>query len=196
MMETEITPSIAVVEVPAAVASAEAQLVDEVGELWLIHSQAQTSISKTRDELKLVRADLSQRLHALKAVLSRPGRGGAWFSFLQAQKIPRSTADRLVRGHDKTISADRDSCTGEQIPETNEVVVHRYARALWPKLRRILKTRESVQVFTAELLRLSERSFAEDASLGSSPTKRADLPSYLRNLNLPVSEVLDNAARI
>jgi len=90
--------------------------------------------------------------------------------------------------------ADQKNCANEQIPEATEVVVHRYVRALWPKLSRVLKTRESVQVFTAELLRISERSFAQDASLGSSPTKSSDLPSYLRHLNLPVSEVLDNAA--
>jgi hypothetical protein len=53
---------------------------------------------------------------------------------------------------------------------------------------------ESVQVFTAELLRISERSFADNASLASSPTKSSDLPRYLMHLNLPVSAVLDDAA--
>jgi len=176
-----------VVEFPVVVDPAEAQLVDEVGNLWLVHSQAQTSLSKTRDELKLVRTDLSQRLHALKAVLARPGRGGAWFSFLQSQKIPRSTADRLVRCHERTTSADA-SCTIEQIQEPTEVVVHRYVHALWPRLSKILATRESVDVFIAELLRISERSFAGSSSLdSSSPINTSDLPSYLRHLDLPMS---------
>ena len=192
MIENELTSPTAVVEMPSD--PAELRLVNEVGQLWLVHTKARTSLHQTRDDLKSIRTDLSGRLHQLKSVLSRPGRGGAWSSFLQAQSIPRSTADRLVRGHQKTTMSDQKNCANEQIPEATEVVVHRYVRALWPKLSRVLKTRESVQVFTAELLRISERSFAQDASLGSSPTKSSDLPSYLRHLNLPVSEVLDNAA--
>jgi hypothetical protein len=190
MTQDQSPLSAVVVEIPAAADPAEAQLVAEVGNLWLLHSEAQTSINKTRDELKLVRTDLSQRLHALKAVLSRPGRGGAWSSFLQAQTIPRSTADRLVRAHKKTISAEPESCATDQI----SVVVHRYVRALWPKLSRILKTRESVQLFTTELLRISERSFSENPLLGSPAAKSSGIPSYLRQLNLPVSAVLDHVA--
>jgi hypothetical protein len=45
-----------------------------------------------------------KRLHELKSVLSRPGRGGAWFSFLKEQSIPRTTADRLVNTYEKAIS--------------------------------------------------------------------------------------------
>jgi hypothetical protein len=186
MIEIEIAP--AVVEILAIDDSSEAQLVDEVGNLWLVHSQAQSSLSKTRDDLKLLRTDLSRRLHALKSLLARPGRGGAWHSFLQAQKIPRSSADRLVRAYEKTISAD-DNCTSDQIPETNEMVVQRYVRALWPKLSRILKTRESVRLFTAELLRISEKSFADP-----SPAKSSGIPSYLLHLNLPLSAASANAA--
>jgi hypothetical protein len=52
MIETVIAWPTAVVETPAIVDPAEAQLVDEVGNLWLVHSQAQTSLSKSRDELK------------------------------------------------------------------------------------------------------------------------------------------------
>jgi hypothetical protein len=135
----------------------------EVGTLWLVHSQAQTSLRKTRDELRLTRTNLSHRLFELKSVLSRPGRGGAWSSFLQAQSIPRSTADRLVRGHEKTTMADQKNCAIEQIQEPIDVVVRRYVRALWPRLSKILTTRESVQVFIAELDRTAEKSFAQDA---------------------------------
>jgi hypothetical protein len=184
----------AVLEFPSVVDPGEAQLVDEVGELWQVHNHAKTSLHQTRDELKRIRTDLSQRLSALKQVLSRPGRGGAWSSFLQAQSIPRSTADRLVRGHEKTTMADQKNCAIEQIQEPIDVVVRRYVHALWPRLSKILTTRESVQLFIVELDRTAEKSFAQDASLGSSPTKTSDLSSYLRHLNLPVSEVLDNAA--
>jgi hypothetical protein len=80
------------------------------------------------------------------------------------QKIPRSTADRLVRGHEKTISADPNNCTIEQIPDPTEVVVNRYVYALWPRLSRVLTTREAVQVFTVALHRIAERSFDAKAA--------------------------------
>lgn len=162
MTETEIAPP-TVVEIPAVVDQAEMQLVDEVGNLWQVHSQAQTSLRKTRDELRLTRTDLSHRLFELKSVLSRPGRGGAWSSFLQAKKIPRSTADRLVRNHEKTVTADPVSCTTEHIKEPTVVVVRRYFHALWPKLSKVVKTHEAVEVFVAELRSKAETSFERQA---------------------------------
>ena len=39
MIETEIAPA-TIVEIPAVVDQAEEQLVDEVGNLWQVHSQA------------------------------------------------------------------------------------------------------------------------------------------------------------
>jgi ABC-type hemin transport system substrate-binding protein len=112
MSETEIA-----VEVLEVDNSSEAELVNEVGELWQVHNKAKTSLHQTRDELKRIRTDLSERLHAIKCVLVRPGRGGAWSSFLQSQTIPRSTADRLVRRHEKTTMADGKNSANEQISE-------------------------------------------------------------------------------
>jgi hypothetical protein len=190
MTETESIDQVS--DVTNINSSSEPQLTNEVAELWLIHNKAKTSLHQTRAELKRIRTDLSQRLSELKRVLSRPGRGGAWSSFLASQTIPRSSADRLVRAHEKTISADRDSCASEQILETNEVVVQRYVRAIWPKLSRVLTTRASVQLFTVELLRVSERSFADHSLLDPSQPKIPEGPSYLRHLNLPVSAALNN----
>jgi hypothetical protein len=68
--------------IPTDIDSAEAELTNEIGKLWQVHTEAQTSVRKSRDELKLIRTSLSRKLHELKAVLSRPGRGGAWSSFL------------------------------------------------------------------------------------------------------------------
>jgi hypothetical protein len=184
MIENELTSPTAVVEMPSD--PAELRLVNEVGQLWLVHTKARTSLHQTRDDLKSIRTDLSGRLHQLKSVLSRPGRGGAWSSFLQAQKIPRSTADRLVRGHEKTISADRDSCTGEQFKEPIEVAVRRYFHALWPRLSRILTTSDAVHVFIVELHRAAEKSFAQNWSAGYSSAKKSDPPSYLMHLDPPV----------
>ena len=128
----------------------EVNLSTEIEQLWQVHSNAQTSLNRSRAEVKVVRDDLSRRLHELKAVLSRPGRGGAWSSFLQVQKIPRSTADRLVRGHEKKLVSEQN-CTAEQIVEPTEVTVRRYLQGLWPRLSRVLTTSEAVALFIAAL---------------------------------------------
>lgn len=163
MTQTETASIASSLEVPTTIDSAEAQLTNEVADMWRIHNQAQTSLPKTRAELKQIRANLSHRLHELKAVLSRPGRGGAWSSFLESQRIPRSTADRLVRGYDKTIAAEGENCPSGQIPESTETTVRRYCNALWPRLSRILKSRESVEIFIVELRQTADKSFGVDA---------------------------------
>jgi hypothetical protein len=166
MTQTE-TASIAPIEVPTTTDSTEAKLANEIADMWHIHNQAQTSLHKTRAELKEIRTNLSHRLHELKAVLSRPGRGGAWSSFLESQRIPRSTADRLVRGYERTIAAEGENCTSEQIPEPTDIIVRRYFSALWPRLSRILTTRESIEMFVAELRHIAAKSFGVDAEAPS-----------------------------
>jgi hypothetical protein len=135
----------------------------------MAHTEAQGSVRKSREELKEIRANLSERLHELKSVLSRPGRGGAWSSFLETQRIPRSTADRLVRGYEKTVGTEEKSCTTEQIPEATEVTVRRYMQGLWPRLSRVLATRESVELFIAVLRETAEKSFAANGESPDSP---------------------------
>jgi hypothetical protein len=158
MIESEIALPIAVTGISTIDNSSEVRLTNAVGELWHVHNQAKTLLHQSREELKGIRADLSRRLHELKSVLSRPGRGGAWSSFLQGQKIPRSTADRLVRGYEKTTMSGGGNCAIEQT-EPTEVVVRRYVRALWPRLSRVLTTSEAVHIFIVELHRTAERSF-------------------------------------
>jgi hypothetical protein len=145
------TRSNTVMEAPTPSEHDEPQLIGEIGDLWQIHAQTQGTLKKSREEIKRIRADLSERLHQLKAVLSRPGRGGAWSSFLETQKIPRSTADRLVRGHQKANTMQEGNCVTEQIPEPDEVVVRRHCRGLWPRLSRVLTNTDLVEVFVAEL---------------------------------------------
>jgi hypothetical protein len=155
-IETENTT---VMEAPTTSELEEPQLIGEIGDLWQIHAQAQGTLKKSREEIKRIRADLSERLHQLKAVLSRPGRGGAWSSFLGAQKIPRSTADRLVRGHEKTIAGQEGNCTTEKISEPDEVVVRRYCRGLWPKLSKLLTNTDKMEIFVAELRLIANGTF-------------------------------------
>jgi hypothetical protein len=153
------TATNAVMEAPTTSELDEPQLIGEISDLWQIHAQAQGALRKSREDIKQIRTDLAKRLHELKAVLSRPGRGGAWSSFLETQKIPRSTADRLVRGHEKAITGREGNCPTEQISEPDEVVVRRYCRGLWPRLSRVLTNADLVELFVTELWRTAENAF-------------------------------------
>jgi hypothetical protein len=154
----------------------EVQLSNEVKHLWEAHAQAHSNVRKTRSELKEVRARLSQNLYELKAVLCRPGRGGAWASFLGAQGIPRSSADSLVRAYEKTSGVEAQNLpTGQIIPEPSDLVIGRYVRALWPKLMKTLTTPEAVEMFVAELRRLAENSMADKESNSPVPDHVAAL---------------------
>ena len=102
--------------------------------MWRVHTQSRAALHKTRAQLKQIQTELSRRLHELKSVLSRPGRGGSWSSFLDAQAIPRSTADRLVRNHEKALNTEGENSASEQIPAPTEVSVRRYFDALLPRL--------------------------------------------------------------
>ena len=182
--ETRIAPSVptAPVTSPTVADSSvtdpgEKQLNNEIGQLWRAHSEAQGSLRMSREEVKKVRADLSRHLHELKSILSRPGRGGAWLSFLKEQSIPRSTADRMVNAHEKTISEDVGNCpTGASKPEPAEVVVARYLNGLWPKLSRVLTTREHVAMFIAALTNITEKSFAANGESSNSPASEEPCP--------------------
>jgi hypothetical protein len=145
-----------VMEVPTPSEHDEPQLIGEIGDLWQSHARTQGTLKKGREEIKRIRADLSERLHQLKAVLSRPGRGGAWSSFLETQKIPRSTADRLVRAHEKATIVQEGNCPSEQISEPPQVVVGRYCRRLWPRLSQVLISKELVEFFINELRHTAE----------------------------------------
>jgi hypothetical protein len=163
-MPIEATPLAPTQEDPTVTTNRpEAELVDEVGSLWKVHVHAHLSLKKSRADLKTIRVDLSRKLYELKSVLSRPGRGGAWSSFLGSEGIPRSTADRLVRAHEKAVAPGQENCTTEQIPEPREVTIHRYFRALWPKLSQTLTTPDAVEMFIAELRYKAEQSFGATA---------------------------------
>ena len=155
-MPTETAPPATAAQVPTASDPTEVELIHEINKLWQVHTSAQTSLRKNRDELRVARADLSRRLAALKAILSRPGRGGQWSSFLKSREIPRATADRLVRGYEKALKTGPDNCLSEQITEPTEVVVHRYLHAIWPKLSRVLRSPEAVEMFVRELRHKAE----------------------------------------
>lgn len=146
----------------------EVQLKRKITELWQVHSKANTAISKTREGLKLIRIHLGRRLYELKGLLSRPGRDGLWSSFLAAQGIPRSTADRLVRSHEQTLARTGASCTTGATDESIDVAIQRQVRSLWSRLSKLLTTPNSVEMFVTELRATAERSLASNIEAESS----------------------------
>jgi len=122
---------------------AERTLATDINDLWSVHLQAQNTVGTTKDELKVIRQRLGERLHEMKQLLARPGRNGQWSSFLQQQGIPRTTADRLVAGHERSLTPEA-SCTGDAIHEPTQQDVLMFFTSVWPRLAKTLTTPESI----------------------------------------------------
>jgi hypothetical protein len=179
-MQTEATPTENTELTPVVTEPIEAQLIADIREGWDTHASVQKSLHRTEDELRAIRVKLSASLHTLKSVLSRPGRAGEWSGFLESVKIPRSTADRLVLSHKKTLTPKSGNCATEQINEPTEIVVGRYLNALWPKLSRVLTTRKSVEIFVMELKKKADKRFGADEQAASSQTTDNEAPTEPR----------------
>ena len=68
----------------------ETQLAQEISTLWSDHVRLSGDRKATSKELRLLRARLAERLHEMKTLLARPGRGGQWRGWLRERGIPRS----------------------------------------------------------------------------------------------------------
>ena len=147
---------------PADPSPREAMLEKEVENLWRDHKQAKSFSRKTSEELKLIRADLARALHSVKNVLARPGCKGEWSSFLDSHSIARTTANRLVGAHEKSIGQPDSNCPDGAIPESTEDVVRRCLDRSWKKLSPVLSTPEVVEMFIGELRNRAQKSFGVD----------------------------------
>jgi hypothetical protein len=127
-------------------AAIETQLTQEISTLWSDHVRLSTSRKATAKELRQIRAILAERLHAMKSLLARPGRGGQWRSWLRERGIPRSTADRLCDRHAETVSTWNNVPTGA-IPEPTEADVERLFDSVYSHLVKRLTTPWSAYQF-------------------------------------------------
>ena len=152
-MQTEIatTQATAAAPTPIVIDSAEAHLATEISALWESHSQARGELRKSRSELKQIRTNLSQRLHELKSVLSCRGRASQWSGFLVSNKIPRSTADRLCAGYEKSINPDGNSTSGA-IQNLSDDGIAQVAKSTWARLQGKLGSHQAKYLFFAKLL--------------------------------------------
>ncbi|MGA3315451.1 MAG: hypothetical protein ABSC64_03320 [Candidatus Korobacteraceae bacterium] len=114
----------------------ETRLTEEVNILWTEHVRVSGTKKASAMELRIVRAQLAEKLFNMKQVLSRPGRSGQWRGWLEEVKIPRSTADRLVERHAE-ISGDAigNVPSGAIAPEQQ---VEGLVKSMLPRLRRVL----------------------------------------------------------
>lgn len=125
----------------------ETQLTEEISTLWSDHVRLHSSQKATAAQLRQLRARLAERLHAMKTLLPRPGRGGQWRSWLKERGIPRSTADHLVSRHAETLDADNKNCLTESISEPAEADVQRLFHSVWPHLKKKLPTARTAYDF-------------------------------------------------
>jgi hypothetical protein len=130
---------------PTGELTTEAALSEEIGQLWSVHIQTKTTIDRTKEELQTIRLDLGARLHEMKKLLSTPGRNGRWSSWLQERQIPRATADRLVMRHQRSLHPDANRLNEAFEPSEQEVM--RLFNSILPKLRRTLRTPQSLYRF-------------------------------------------------
>jgi hypothetical protein len=126
----------------------EAKLTSEILRLWGDRKNANTSVRRTRAELKSLRLALAEKLHAMKQIMVGTGRGGGWASYLRAQKLPLTTADRLVAQHEATLAPREEKLTNGGLPVSEG---RQLALKMLPKLRPILVTAELVHEFIAQL---------------------------------------------
>src|ERR1700689_5369613 len=114
--------------------------------LWSMHLNAKNAARATNEELRTLRAKLGEQLSEMKQILAKPGRGGQWSSFLMERGIPRATADRLVERHLRSLNLD-ENCVTEEVSEPTDEDVQKLFTSLWPKLRRTLRSRQSLDLF-------------------------------------------------
>jgi hypothetical protein len=127
----------------------EQRLATQIGELWSVHNQAQAAAAQSKEYLSEIRHQLGERLCEVKKLVARPGRGGGWSAFLAAQGIPRASADRYVQRYEKTLHPD-SNCLDESI-ESTELAVRKLFAAVWPRLRRVITSKEALDLFIHEL---------------------------------------------
>ena len=131
----------------------ERQLASEISELWATHLQAKTVAKKTKEELKVIRERLGERLYQMKQVLARPGRNGQWSGWLKERQISRATADRLVQQHAAALPGFESPHEAISNPPVD--VAAKLAKVVWSRYKNVLATDELVVEFIASFAEIS-----------------------------------------
>jgi hypothetical protein len=146
---TNTTESLAADFTPETL-EAHNELGEAITNLWSAHVNAKNTARATNEELRALRAKLGEQLCRMKEVLVKPGCDGQWSGFLREHNIPRATADRLVARHQRSLNPNANRLS-EQVAEPTEEEVQRLFTSVWPRLRRTLRSQQSVLFFAALL---------------------------------------------
>jgi hypothetical protein len=114
--------------------------------LWAAHVIAKNTARATKAELHEIRLKLGEHLHEMKKLLAAPGRDGQWSGFLREHNIPRATADRLAQRHQRSLNPDGNPLI-EAISEPTAKEVETLFKSILPRLRRTLRSRQSLDLF-------------------------------------------------
>ena len=117
----------------------EQRLADEITQLWAVHTDAKTTVKKTKADLKAIRELLSERLFEMKQLLVKPGRSGGWSSFLRSEGIAKATADRLVRKHEES-SDPQANVVREEVSLPTPADARRLFESVLPRLKQKVTT--------------------------------------------------------
>jgi hypothetical protein len=130
---------------------AETKLTAEIVELWGVHRDGKATVRRTRAELKALRLELGAKLHTMKSILVRTGRGGGWAAYLRSQRLPLATADKYVVEHAASLTRPEEKLLEEELSKPTVDQVRQLAQKLLPKLCDVLTTAELVHGFIDEL---------------------------------------------
>ena len=131
----------------------ESVLTTGITQLWQVHREFQTSIKHETEQFRALRNELGKLLHQMKELLARPGRNGQRSAWLKERAIPRATADRLVQKYELSLHPNANRLS-ESIAEPTEEEIQKLFFKVFPKLRRVLRTPQSLYRFI-DLLTLS-----------------------------------------
>jgi hypothetical protein len=128
----------------------EEQLTQEINALWTCHTQVNSAVTATKEELRKLRLQLGEQLHRMKELLARPGRGGQWSSFLAENMIPRTSGDRFIREYQHYVNPPQNRTTGA-ITDPSDDEIGRLVKAVWGRLEKKLGSRRAVYLFLTKL---------------------------------------------
>ena len=177
----------------------EIQLTNQISSLWSEHNRLSADRKATAKDLRQIRAILAERLHEMKSLLSRPGRGGQWRSWLKERGINRSTADRLVARHGETLGIENGNVPSGAISNPSEDTAEKLAQSVWLRFRNTLATDEAVIQFIgciAELAGVGHEQRAEGLLIFKPAPKAADELPGSAPASGPVQQPSDEASAI
>lgn len=125
---------------------AEEKLSAESLTLWSAHNLAQAAAKQSKEELQAIRLELGRRLSEVKERVSRPGRGGGFSAYVSAHGIPRATAQGLIARYRRSQEPQGNSLS-DPISGSAKAGAAKLFETVWPRLKKILATDESVIEF-------------------------------------------------